>query len=141
MRKPIVYFFVVLCILAVASCKKHEKVFEPDPAFVNSSDIALVIDGKTELTYKEATWQSSFREKAIKYRVFSDSMTDYYSLVCDRKPESEGQSVTATLSYAKAGAEATELPDLAFTVVKLDSDTGLIKLWCGKKKIGVTVIQ
>jgi len=136
MRKIILPLAAMLT-LTIASCQKHE----PVPEFLDGSTISLNMGGKAIHTYNQDTWQSSFKEKAIQYRVFSDDMTNYYTLVCGQKPTEKGQQIIATLTWASGGAAANSLSDLTFSVEQIDPDTGAIWLWCKKKSIGVAVIQ
>jgi len=142
MRKSLIFIMAaVLCMFAAVSCHERENVWEPDPGFVGGSDVTLMVDGKTVLTYDQSTWQSSFREKTIRYRVFSDTMSDYWTLTCNQKPESEGQTLTATLKYVVSGSAETELSDLVFSVEKIDPETGIVRLWCRTDNIGVVILQ
>jgi len=137
MRKLLSTITVALCLLALASCQK----FEPTAEFLTGTEVGLTVDGQTLLTYDAGTWQYSFKEKAIKYRVFSDDMKDYYSITCSAKPESVGQEIKASVAYAKGGAAPTTASNLKFTVQRTDPEHGIIWLWNTKKGIGMAIFQ
>lgn len=137
MRKTFITISAAIAILSATSCVKEKM----DPSFVEGTNICLMVDGKTIHTYDRETWQSSFKEKAIQYRVFSDDMKNYYTMVCDQKPTSTGQAVTASLHWATNGKDENKMDKLKFTVKKIDAETGAIWLWCKQKSIGVTILE
>lgn len=136
MNKTLVYLISAIALLTCASCQRRE----PDSEFVNGSSVCLMIDGKKIHTYDPATWQYSFREKALKYRVFSDDMKDYYALTCNVKPEKVGQEITASLRWAAGGGKESSYDKLKFTVENIDPENGRVWLWCKRKGIGVAII-
>lgn len=128
---------VLLGIAAFSSCTKE---YDPAPEFVSGDTICLKVEGKTIHTYDPVSWQASYRTKTNQFRVFSDDNSSYYKLICSEKPQTEGQTVTATLAWASSSSSVQKRENVKLTVQRIDNATGTVWLWSPKSNIGVAVI-
>ena len=132
----IAYSFLLLA-MAVVSFSSCDKTLEPDSTFVGSSDIELTVAGSVIHKYDPASWQLGYNQANREFRVFDDSMKQYYIVTCSAIPSSTGQKLEATVIWSSGSS--TQSAKGKFEVVKAQGDT--FWLWCGDKKnpVGVTV--
>lgn len=130
------YIAPVLAIAAsiLAGCKPE---YEPDPSFLSSDRIMLVIGGTEKMSYSPEYGQLGFCRELKQFRVSNDNMSEYYVLTCNAIPTAEGQTVKGSVKYA-SGTSSYVRNDLSFKVEKMDMN-GNIWLWCKEKGIGVSV--
>lgn len=139
MRKAIIIISAFM-MLALTSCEQKQE--KPAPDFVLEGDtVCLMVEDQTIHSYDPDSWQWSFREKAIKYRIFSDDMKNYYTLICSQKPTTVGQEVVADLKWGINGSQEELREGLTFIVQRMDAQTGAIWLWCKNPSIGLTIIE
>ena len=134
MREFLRIFMLPLTILLAVSCNR---TLEPDSSFIGSSAIELISSGQVIYTYDPATWQLGYNPSTKEFRVFDDSMKNYYTVTCSAIPSSTGQKLEATVTWSSGSS--TQSVKGKFEVVKAQGDT--FWLWCGDKKtpVGVTV--
>ena len=121
-------------MLAMLSCT-HE--ISPDSSFVASSDVQLVIKGKTICTYDPATWQLGFKKSDMEFRMFDDAMKNICTVTCSELPKTEGQKIEATVTWNTVSEDGSAKGK--FEVVKVNGKE--CWLWCSSKskQIAVTV--
>ncbi len=121
-------------ILLLCGCSKEEV----DEAFLESTTLCLINDGRTVHSYDPLTWQIAYSEDKMEFRVYSDTMSDYYVLSCSQLPAAEGQEISATLEWSNSSR--INRKSLGLSVEKIDLQ-GRIWLWSSKEKIAVSVMR
>ena len=101
---------VILIIAVLTSC---DRALGPDSSFVDSSN-----------------WQIGYNSSKKEFRVFDDSMKNYYIVTCSALPSSTGQKLEATVTWSSGSS--TQTTKGKFEVAKAQGDT--FWLWCGDKK-------
>ncbi|MBR5174439.1 MAG: hypothetical protein IKW89_00745 [Bacteroidales bacterium] len=128
--------FTAILFLAVmfSSC---DRTLEPDSSFIGGSNIELSVGGSVVYKYDPASWQLGYNSSKKEFRVFDDSMKNYYTVTCSSLPSSTGQKLEATVTWSSGSSIQTMKGK--FEVAKVQGDT--YWLWCGDKKTrtGVTV--
>lgn len=127
------YIIVIIAALSLACGCNKEKV---DQDFLNSEDLCLIEAGRKIHTYDPLTWQVSFSQDKKEFRVFSDTMSDYYVLTCSEVPTAVGQEIHANLKWSES--TIVNRSGLTFRVEKISN--GKIWLWCKKSRIEVSVM-
>lgn len=134
MNRILLYFSAVLSAIVLTGCQKTKV----DQEFLNDTNFSLVENGRTIHEYDPLTWQVSYNSSRKEYRVFSDTMSDYYVLTCRETPTSTGEEIHADLKWS--GTSIVSKTNLSFRVEKIDPQ-GRIWLWCKKSKIAVSVMS
>lgn len=124
---------LVTAAALLCSCNK----VKVDQDFLDSDDLSLVVDGRTVHSYDPLTWQVSYNRDRREFRVFSDTMSDYYMLSCSELPTEVGQEIQCSLKWS--GSSIVTKSGLKFRVEKISQ--GKIWLWCRKSKIAVSVMS
>lgn len=127
------HIIVIIAALSLACGCNKVKV---DQAFLDSTDLCLIENGRTVHTYDPLTWQVSFSQDKKEFRVFSDTMSDYYVLTCSEVPATVGQEIHANLKWS--GSSIVNRTGLTFSVEKISG--GRIWLWSKKSRIEVSVM-
>lgn len=130
------YFRYILLIAAVLLLSSCDKV-KVDQDFLDSENLCLVEAGRKIHTYDPLTWQVAFNKDKKEFRVFSDTMSDYYVLTCSEVPTAVGQEIHANLKWSESSI--VNRTGLTFRVEKISGDK--IWLWCKKSKIAVSVMS
>lgn len=138
MRHAAKYFRIagILTGLAVSGCALDGPALEQE--FTESSQVNFSVKGNVEHRFDPMSWQTAFRPSPCTFTVCNDSMSDYYTLRCDRVPAEVGETL-------KCDAEWTTYSDikkkkgLEFKVVKADPAVGAVWLWCQSAMIGAAV--
>lgn len=125
---------LALCLTALLCGCVHEEI---DPLFLESSDVALQVDGKTVFVYSPATGQLAYNRDLCRFRAGSDDMDSYFTFTCNDLPEREGQTVKASLEWKTASASGHR-NGIRFSVKKV-SDNGMIWLWNARDRIAIAV--
>lgn len=89
------------------------------------------------MSYSENTCQLGYNTARNEYRVYDESMENWFTLTCSAKPTSEGQKLKADLEY-KTGNSTKSYKELDFSVERTSSE-GLVWLWNKDKQIGVVI--
>ena len=105
--------------------------------WVGGTGMELNVAGSVIHKYDPLTWQLGYNPSAREFRVFDDSMKNYYIVTCSAIPSSTGQKLEATVTWSSGSS--TQSAKGKFEVAKAQGDT--YWLWCGDKKTrtGVTV--
>lgn len=133
MKRILSYLIIILAASISTGCQKNKV----DQDFLNDTNLCLTENGKTIHTYNPLTWQVAYDKDKREYRVFNDTMSDYYVLTCREVPYSIGQEIHADLKWS--GTSIVNRTNLSFRVEKKDTQ-GRIWLWCKKSKIAVSVM-
>lgn len=105
--------------------------------FSGNEDIALIWKGQKQVGYEEDSYQIGYNSGRHEYRVYDDKLSNWFIVRCSEKPVTEGQKITAEVSWA-GKSRTKELKDVEFTVKKTD-ETGLVWLWSQKERIEVVI--
>lgn len=133
MKRIFTYMTVIASALILSSCHKAKV----DQDFLEDNKLRLVENGRTIHSYDPLTWQVAFSEDKKEFRVFNDTMSDYYVLTCQEVPTLVGQEIKASLKWSGTTIESRN--NLTFNVEKVDP-SGRIWLWSKKSKIAVSVM-
>ena len=128
---------LILIVLALAAVACKEKV-DMDPGMYESNDVSLMVKGKMAFTYTEVTMQLAFNRTLREFRVGNDDMSSYFILDCAELPREEGQEIRGDLKYT-SGSSVKSTTGLTFKVEKMETNTGLVWLWCAADKTGAVV--
>lgn len=134
MRTLIRLLPILAAALVICSCSR---TLEPDSMWVGGTGMELNVAGSVIHKYDPLTWQLGYNPSAREFRVFDDSMKNYYIVTCSAIPSSTGQKLEATVTWSSGSS--TQSAKGKFEVAKAQGDT--YWLWCGDKKnpVGVTV--
>ena len=100
-------------------------------------DISLTVKGVDQVSYSPETFQIGHDADNNIFRVFDDDLANWFVLTCDERPVTEGQEVTAELSWTASNTTRSR-SGLLFRVEKTGPD-GYIWLWCKNEAIGIVV--
>ncbi len=126
------FLYIGVIALAVSAC--HHNVEE---VLLSRNDISLTLKGELQMSYNENTCQLGYNTARNEYRVYDESMENWFTLTCSAKPTSEGQKLKADLDY-KTGNSTKSYKELDFSVERTSSE-GLVWLWNKDKQIGVVI--
>lgn len=124
--------FLALALMLTASCTKHEL----DPRFVESEEIRLIVEGRNIFSYNERNCQMAYNAGKHEFRVFTDNMSDYYSLRLSSVPKVLNQEVSGEIVW-NTEAESGSVYGSAFKAIRLEG--GKIWLWDAADGIAVVV--
>lgn len=127
------YMAAAAAVLMLSACQKTKV----DQDFLNDNKLRLVENGRTIHSFNPLTWQVAYSEDKMEFRVFNDTMSDYYVLTCQELPTFVGQEIKASLKWS--GATISSRNNITFRVEKTDP-RGRIWLWSKKSKIAVSVM-
>ncbi len=108
-----------------------------DEVLLNRSDISLTVKGNVQIAFNEHTYQLGYNTERHEFRVYDETLANYFILRCSAKPTSEGQVLKADLEYTTA-TDSKTISGLEFTVEKT-SPEGLLWLWNKDRQIGVVI--
>ena len=131
MAKRIIYILAIM--LASTACIDNTL----DQVLLVREDISLSVREQVLMSFDENTCQLGYNSARNEYRVYDESLADWYILRCSAQPTSEGQTVKADLEYTTE-KDVKSLTDLEFSVEKTSSD-GLVWLWNKERKIGIVI--
>lgn len=129
MKQTAMLLFMLLC---ACSCS-----YDIDEVLLQRDDISLTLNGKTEFSFDQVNGQLGYNDAENEYRIFDDSIGNWFIMRCSEKPTSDGQTVTADISWT-ASTTTRSRKGLRFTVEKTSAD-GFIWMWCKSDNIGVVV--
>ena len=111
--------------------------WEIDEILLDREDISLTIKGEDIFIYDPLTCQLSFNKSDNTYRMYDDRISDWVIVECSERPDTEGQSLTADITWTTSSSIKIER-GLRFTVQKTAAD-GKVWLWNKSKKIGIVI--
>ena len=130
-------FGYLICLLLMAvsagSCVKYDI----DEILLEREDLSLTWKGEDQVDYDPLTWQAGCNVRKGEYRVFDDSMANYFAVKCSEHPVNEGQDITADVVWTMK-TTIKRYEGIRMTVRKLAPD-GRIWLWSRSQQIGVVI--
>lgn len=130
-------FGYLICLLLMAvsagSCVKYDI----DEILLEREDLSLTWKGEDQVDYDPLTWQAGCNVRKGEYRVFDDSMANYFAVKCSERPVNEGQDITADVVWTMK-TTIKRYEGIRMTVRKLAPD-GRIWLWSRSQQIGVVI--
>jgi hypothetical protein len=108
-----------------------------DEILLVRDDISLTMKGEDLFVYDPLTCQISYNYSENTYRMYDDRLSDWVIVECSERPDTEGQSLTADITWTTSSSLKIER-GLRFTVQKISSD-GKVWLWNKSKKIGIVI--
>ena len=127
------FVYAGVIALAMTACQFQNI----DEVLLTRSDISLTVKGELQMAFDENTCQLGYNTARNEFRVYDESLTNWFILKCAETLTSEGQEFKADLEY-KTNGESKTLNGLTFTVKSSNVD-GLIWLWNRDKQIGIVV--
>ena len=124
---------ILTATLTIAGCN----IYSMEEVLLQQSDISLSWRGDMQVTYKASDCQLAYNDKRCEYRVYSDRLSDWFTIRCSEQPVSEGQTFTADVSWTSS-KDIKRMKNLAFKVEKTD-DQGLVWLWNESYRIGIII--
>lgn len=123
----------VLIQLLVSSCMSYDM----DEILLTRDDISMTLKGDLCVAFDPLTCQLGYNPDKNEFRVYDDVIGNFFVLRCNKTPDTEGMTLTATINYTTSSS-TTSLSGLSFSVERLDSD-GTVWMWNSSKKIGIVV--
>lgn len=124
--------YILFILFFACSC-----TYDIEEVLLQREDISLTLNGKEEFSFNARTCQLGYNDKKHEYRVHDDAIGNWFILDCDSKPATEGQSITADVSWTDE-TTTRRRHGLKFTVEKTSAD-GYIWMWCKTDNIGVVI--
>lgn len=125
--------FISILMMAATSCCRYDV----DEILLQRSDISLTVKGEDQFTFNPVTCQTAHNASTHEYRVFDDRIANWFIIRCNERPDTEGQTITADLTWTTQKTNRKE-KSLSFTVEKTDAK-GHIWLWNKSKNIGIVI--
>lgn len=132
--RRLLYF---LAAIVSAACMTGCFGSSADPYFLSYDENALQVAGVPQFSWDEKTCQMSFSRDSREFRVFTDTMSDFYCVKMSTIPTSAGQSLSCDLTWTTPDDISTR-SGMSFRVEQISPD-GTVWLWNRKEKIGVIV--
>ncbi len=129
MRRLII--FLTIAVIATG-CR-----YDIDEILLERDEISFTVKGEALFVYDPVTCQISHNTTGNIYRMYDDRMADWVVVECSERPDTEGQSITADISWTASSSTRTERK-LKFTVQRTSSD-GRVWMWNKSKKIGIVI--
>lgn len=127
----------VLIILTLAIAVTGCNCYDVDEILLQRSDISFTVKGTDQFIYNPVTCQIACNSSTNEYRVYDDKIANWLIIRCNERPDTEGQTVSADLSWTTSSANKRE-KGLSFTVEKTDAK-GYVWLWNKSKSIGIVI--
>lgn len=124
---------ILVIIIAVAGCRRYDV----DEVLLMKDDISLTFKGETQVVYDPLTCQLSHNRDTYEFRMYDDRLSYWLTVKCSERPDTEGQSIYADVSWTASSRTRTE-HSLKFVVRKTSPD-GRIWLWNKSKSIGIVI--
>lgn len=125
---------ILLLIIAAMSVSCR---YDVDEILLQREDISFTLKGELQFAYDPLTCQLSQNSKEYTYRMYDDKLADWLVVKCSERPDTEGQSLTADITWTASSSTRTER-GLEFTVERTSAD-GRVWMWNKSKRIGIVV--
>lgn len=123
--------FLLLAVLAGACTgQRMRNAFEESDAF------RLMVGGQIMFEYEPNSCQLAFSRTDKEFRAHTDNMSDFYIVRFDEVPASQGQRVTAELTWTTE-REVLTRKNITLVVVRDEGDQ--FWLWSNASRIGLVV--
>lgn len=126
-----------IIILAIATAASACREYDVDEVLLQREDLSLTVKGDPHFIFDPLTCQFSHNSTTNEYRMFDDRLSDWVTLKCSQRPDTEGQSLTADISWTGSSSIRTE-EGLKFVVQKTSAD-GYVWMWNKSKSIGIVI--
>ena len=127
-------YIIIATTLLLAGCSLTPDTLGPT---VESEIISLTWKESVQVEYDPATYQLGYNSRKNEYRVYDDRLSYWFTVTCSEKPVTEGQILTADVSWT-AKSKTKTLKGIKFEVTKTD-DTGMVWLWNQANKISIVL--
>lgn len=127
----------LLCVLMTAAACMLDGP-ELEQKFSSTEEMNLSVKGKVIAEYDPYSWQIGYSPSLCEFKVCNDSMSEYYTLRCNRLPSGTGDVLTCDIEWTTY-SDIKNKKKLEFKVVKEDLSTGTFWLWCSSARIGAAV--
>lgn len=124
---------ILLITMAAAGCCRYDI----DEVLLQRDDISLTFKGEPQVVYDPLTCQISHNKATNEYRMYDDRLSYWLTVRCSERPDTEGQSVTADITWTASSSTRSE-HNLKFVVQKTSPD-GRIWMWNKTKRIGIVI--
>ncbi len=125
---------LLLMILALMACGC---IYDMEEILLQREEVSFTWKGDPQFVYNPLTCQLSQNGSDNTYRMHDDKLADWVVVKCSAKPDTEGQSLTADITWTTSSSTKVER-NLKFTVQKTASD-GRVWMWNKSKRIGIVV--
>ena len=129
MRRP---YLLLLCALLLAGCAGNRM----RDAFEDGDELRLMVGGQVVFTYEPNTCQLAFSRAQKEFRAHTDNMSDFYAVTFTELPSTQGQTVTADLTWTTERDVLTR-KNLTLEVVRIEGDQ--FWLWSNSGRIGLCI--
>ena len=126
-------YAIILGAMLIAGCLPYDI----DEILLTREDISITQKGTLIMSYDPLKCQMSHDKATNKYMVYDDMLADWFIVSCATTPDTEGQEVTADVTWTTSKNTRTE-KGLVFTVKKIDAQ-GQIWMWNKSKSIGIVI--
>ncbi|MBQ2112473.1 MAG: hypothetical protein II194_04520 [Bacteroidales bacterium] len=126
-------FGILVILLASAGCNRYDI----DEILLEKSEISLTWKGQDQFIFDPVYCQFAHNSTTNEYRAFDDRLSDWFIVRCNARPDTEGQTLTADVTWTSSNSTKSEKA-LEFTVHRTDSK-GRIWLWNKSKNIGIVI--
>lgn len=123
----------VLLVLCAAGCESSRV----DPMFLSNDENALVVAGVEQFKWDDMSCQMSYSREKKEFRVFTDTMSDYYCITMSETPLAQGMRLDCSVTWTSTD-DITTKTGLDFRVEQVDGN-GKAWLWNRKERIGIIV--
>lgn len=111
--------------------------YDIDEILLTREDISITQRGTLIMSYDPLKCQMSHDKANNTYMIYDDLIANWFIVSCITRPDTEGQEVTADVTWTTNKNTRTE-KGLIFTVKKIDSQ-GQIWMWNKSKSIGIVI--
>lgn len=129
--KRIIIFMAV--ITSLWGCNPYDVT----ELLLSRNNVSLTYKGVEEFAYIPESYQIGYNDRTHTFYVYEDRLADWLSVVCDTDPSTEGQQVSADVSWTTK-TSTRSFKELSFKVEKIDAD-GHIWLWNSTNVIGIVI--
>ena len=127
----------ILILMAVMAACAGCTLYDVTEVLLSRNDISLTYKGMEEFVYDSQVCQLGYNDKSNAFYVYEDRLANWFSIVCDADPSSEGQEVTADVFWTTKTSNRS-FKDLVFKVEKVDNE-GHVWLWNSTQIIGIVI--
>ncbi len=118
-------------LLLSGSCVRHEL----DPRFIESDEVRLIVSGEEIFSYEPLNCQMAYNSSKREFRVFTDNMSDCFTLRLSSFPSTLNQEVIGEIIWNTEKGSGT-INNTAFKAVRLEGG----KLWLWNATAGIAVV-
>ena len=126
-------FFIMAVAAVMAGCSRYDI----DEVLLGRNEISFTIKGEPQFVYDPLTSQFSHNKETNVYRMFDDKLSDWVTVQCSERPDTEGQTVIADISWTASSSTRHER-NLKFVVHKTSAN-GEVWMWYKSKNLGIVI--